>query len=281
VPAASPREVAERSDFVVTSLPSGQALAEVCSGANGLAQAGRRGLAVFELSTLPLAAKLEQKAALETVGMVMLDGTISGNPVYFENRTAAVFVGGERGAFDAHAGALRDMTDKVTWLGPFGAGRVAKFVALYLVCAHTLAAAEAFELATRAGLDRAAMFEAIAGSNATSAMLESRGALMIGRDYSSFSQDKEGRAAGREADGDKSPVRGMGSRVRQVTRLAEFAHHLGGRYPLLDAMNAAYNEAVAAGVGRYDIAEVFEHLMAGAPETADIDAVLALLARQG
>lgn len=282
-PAASPREVAERADFVITSLPSGEALAEVCSGPAGIARAGRSGLCVFELSTLPLAAKLEQKAALESAGMVMLDGTISGNPVYFANRTAAVFVGGDRTAFDAHAAALRDMTDKVTWLGPFGAGRVAKFVALYLVCAHTLAAAEAFELATRAGLDRGAVFEAIAGSNASSAMLESRGALMLARDYAGFSQDKEGRAAARAAEeGDAAtPLRGMASRVRQVHRLKDFAHALGGRYPLLDAMDEAYGEALAAGVGRYDIAEVFEYLIGDGPESSEIERVLALLAGKG
>jgi 3-hydroxyisobutyrate dehydrogenase len=285
-PAASPRDVAERSDLVVTSLPSGGALVEVVSGANGIASAKRPGLAVFELSTVPLKAKLAEKAKLEAAGMVMLDGTVSGNPVYFANRTAAVFIGGDRGAFDAHATVLRDMTDKVTWLGPFGAGRVAKFVALYLVCVHTLAAAEAFELATRAGLDRTAVFDAIAGSNASSAMLESRGVLMLAREYSSFSQDKEGKASARAADasggtGDAPPVRGMASRVRQVEKLAEFAHALGGHYPLLDAMKAVYGEAIAAGVGRYDIAEVFEHLMGEGPESVEFRKVLDLLTKDG
>jgi 3-hydroxyisobutyrate dehydrogenase len=284
-PAASPRDVAERADLVVTSLPSGGALTEVVSGANGIVAAKRAGLAVFELSTVPLRAKLAEKAKLETAGMVMLDGTVSGNPVYFASRTAAVFIGGDRGAFDVHAAVLRDMTDKVTWLGPFGAGRVAKFVALYLVCVHTLAAAEAFELATRAGLDRTAVFDAIAGSNASSAMLESRGALMRTREYSSFSQDKEGKASARAADDGgaegASPVRGMASRVRQVEKLAEFAHALGGHYPLLDAMKAVYGEAIAAGVGRYDIAEVFEHLMGEGPESVEFRKVLDLLTEAG
>jgi 3-hydroxyisobutyrate dehydrogenase len=285
-PAASPRDVAERADLVVTSLPSGGALTEVVSGANGLAAAKCPGLAVFELSTVPLKAKLAEKAKLDAAGMVMLDGTVSGNPVYFANRTAAVFIGGDRGAFDVHAAVLRDMTDKVTWLGPFGAGRVAKFVALYLVCVHTLAAAEAFELATRAGLDRTAVFDAIAGSNASSAMLESRGALMRTREYSSFSQDKEGKAVARAADAsggtdDSAPVRGMASRVRQVEKLAEFAHALGGHYPLLDAMKAVYGEAIAAGVGRYDIAEVFEHLMGEGPESVEFRKVLDLLTEAG
>ena len=285
IPAASPREVAERADLVVTSLPSGAALADVCAGPRGILAAARPGLAVFELSTVPLEAKLAEKAKFDAAGMVLLDGTVSGNPVYFAQRTAAVFIGGDRATFDTHAATLRDMTDKVTWLGLFGAGRVAKFVALYLVCAHTLAAAEAFELATRAGLDRHAMFEAIAGSNASSAMLESRGALMLDRDYSSFSHDKESRVEARAADADEkdkaAPLRGMASRVRQVARLTDFAHALGGNYPLLDAMNAAYGEAVAAGVGRYDIAEVFEHLMGAEAEPADIARVLELLARGG
>jgi 3-hydroxyisobutyrate dehydrogenase-like beta-hydroxyacid dehydrogenase len=281
IPAASARDVATQADVVITSLPSADAVTDVYTGADGIAGAERPGLVVFELSTVPIGAKLAAREKLAAAGMVMLDGTISGNPVYFADRTAAVFIGGDRAAFDQHTDTLHDMTDKVTWLGPFGAGRVAKFVALYLVCAHTLAAAEAFELATHAGIDRKAMFEAIAGSNASSAMLESRGALMLERDYSSFSQDKEGKNAARAADGGDAPVRGMASRVRQIERLTEFAHELGGAYPLLDAMNATYGAAIDAGVGRYDIAEVFEHLMAGGPESIEIERVLALLEKAG
>ena len=71
------------------------------------------------------------------------------------------------------------------------------------------------------------------------------------------------------------------ARVRQIVRLTEFARELGGKYPLMEAMNAAYGEAVADGVGRYDIAEVFEHLMAEGPESRDIEQVLALLRRAG
>ena len=242
-------------------------------GPDGIIASGRKGLVAFELSTVPLAAKLAAKAAMEAAGMVLLDGTVSGNPHYMADRTAAIFIGGERAAFDSFAPVLRDITDKVTWLGPFGAGRIAKFVALYLVCAHTLAAAEAFELATRAGLDRKAVFEAIAGSNATSAMLESRGALMLERDYGSFGQEKEGR----DADTGTGRQRGMASRLRQMERLSGLAHDLGGAYPLMDAMTGAYREAVAAGIGRHDIAEVFEHLMAAGGAPAGLERVLELL----
>jgi 3-hydroxyisobutyrate dehydrogenase-like beta-hydroxyacid dehydrogenase len=281
IPANSAREVAEGSDFVITSLPSADAVADVYTGPNGIVDADRSGLVTFELSTVPIGAKLAAREKLEAAGMVMVEGTISGNPVYFANRTAAVFIGGDRATFDRYAAPLGDMTDKVTWLGPFGAGRVAKFVALYLVCAHTLAAAEAFEFATRAGIDRKAMFDAIAGSNASSAMLESRGALMLERDYSSFSQDKESGEANRPGGGGDAPVRGMASRVRQIERLSEFAHHLGGAYPLLDAMSVAYAEAIEGGFGKFDISEVFEYLMADGGTPQDGEKILALLDELG
>ncbi len=275
---ASPRDVAEKADVVLTSLPDAKALHEVYSGADGILAAGRVGLDAFELSTVPLKEKIIERDCAAAAGVTMVDCTISGNPVYIAARNAAIFAGGDREAFERWAPVLRDITGKVTWMGPFGAGRLAKYVALYLVATHTLAAAEAFELATRAGLDRAAMFEAIKGSNASSAMLESRGALMVERDYEGYDSDKRRETKAREAEG-KTATRGMANRVRQVARLAKLASALGGKYPLLDAMNGAYAEAVAGEYGVYDIAEVFEYLMDGGEDAADMDEVLELLDR--
>ncbi len=276
--AASPRDVTEKADMVLTSIPSRQALHEVFSGPEGILAAGRDGLDVFELSTVSLKEKLVVRDAAEAAGVTMVDCTISGNPVYIAARNAAIFVGGDRGAFERWATVLRDITDKVTWMGPFGAGRIAKFVALYLVATHTLAAAEALELATRAGLDRAAMFQAIAGSNASSAMFESRGALMVDRDYEGYDSDKRRESKARAAAGEV-PNRGMANRARQIARMGKLAAALGGSYPLLDTMNRTYAEAVEAEFGVYDIAEVFEYLMEGKEATAEIADVLELLDR--
>ncbi len=273
---ASPRDVAEKADVMLTSIRSREALHEVFSGPSGILSAGRDGLDVFELSTVSLKEKLIARDAAQAAGVTMVDCTISGNPVYIAARSAAIFAGGDRAAFERWAPVLRDITDKVTWMGPFGAGRIAKFVALYLVATHTLAAAEAFELATRAGLDRAAMFEAIKGSNATSAMFESRGALMVDRDYEGYDSEKRRESKARE-DAGQVPNRGMANRSRQIGRMAKLAAALGGTYPLLDAMNRTYSEAVEAQFGVYDIAEVFEYLMEGREESAQIADVVELL----
>lgn len=212
-------------------------------------------------------------AAAEAAGLGMLEGTVSGNPTYIKSRNAAIFIGGQRDLFERQASILREITDKVTWVGPFGAGRVAKFVALYLVAVHTLAAAEAFELATQAGLDRASIFEALSGSNATSAMLESRGKHMIDRNYSTYNPDMHAAA---RAKGER-PSRNFATRTRQLARLAQFAQNLGGRYPLLTSMCATYEASLKEGVGTYDIVEVFEYLMERGSKTVPEDRLIELL----
>ena len=121
-----------------------------------------------------------------------------------------------------------------------------------------------------------AMFEAIKGSNASSAMLESRGGLMVDRVYEGYDSDKRRESKALEAEG-KPATRGMANRVRQIARMAKLATALGGNYPLLDAMNGAYAEAVEGDYGAYDIAEVFEYLMDGHEDAADMAEVLELL----
>lgn len=272
----SPKDVAERADVVLVCLPSVDALHEVYSGPEGILKSGRDGLDTFELSTISLKAKVEECALANAHGVTMVDCTISGNPTYIAARNAAIFAGGDHDAFDRWVTVLRDITDKVTWMGAFGTGRLAKFVALYLVATHTMAAAEAFQLATRAGLDRGAMFEAIKGSNATSAMFESRGELMVGRDYAGYDSGKRRQNKTREESG-QLPNRGMANRSKSVGKLSGLAHGLGGVYPILDAMNKAYADATQSGAGVYDIAEVFEFFMVDGEASPNMDAVMDLL----
>lgn len=273
VAATSAEDVGRHCDTVLTLLPSAEAIDDAYCGPRGLLNAGRPGMTAIDLSTVPLRAKQVLLEKASKAGIGMLEGTVSGNPVYISSSEAAVFIGGERPLFDRHASLLRDITNQVTWVGPFGSGRVAKFVALYLVAVHTLAAAEALELASQTGLDLPSIYQAIKGSNATSAMFESRGAFMIQRDYSGYNTDMHGTA---RATGD-APPRGFASRTRQIKRLAGLARALGGRYPLMEAMNETYQNALEQKFGTYDIVEVFEYLMAATTDCPDEQRLLGLI----
>jgi 3-hydroxyisobutyrate dehydrogenase-like beta-hydroxyacid dehydrogenase len=58
-----------------------------------------------------------------------------------------------------------------------------KFVANLLVAVHNAAAAEAFVLATKAGIDRQTVYDVITSSAGTSRMFEVRGPMMVAGDY--------------------------------------------------------------------------------------------------
>jgi 3-hydroxyisobutyrate dehydrogenase len=247
--ARSVGEVAERCTIVATCLPSEDALASVVSGPGGLASFASPSTVVVELSTLPRRAKLEQKQALLASGASMLDCAVSGNHRYVADRTAALFVSGDRADYDRCSGLLAAVTDHVTYVGPFGNGSILKLIASLLVPIHTLAAAEALALAKRAGIEPALAHEAIRGTQASSVMFDTRGAAMVAGD-------------------DTGPAL-ADYHARNIVPALELAGAAGGDYPLLRAMAACYRQAIAADFGAFDQSAMFRFLLSGCESLHD------------
>jgi len=240
--ARSVAEVGSACEIVLTCLPTPEALADVISGPGGLVSSMRPGGLVIDLGTFPIAAKREQQKALQMASIAMLDCAVSGNYRYVKARSAALFVGGDARDYQRCAAVLAAITDHVTHVGDFGAGTTLKMIASLLVPVHTLAAAEAFALASRAGISLRTVFDAIKGSQASSAMFETRGAMMVTGDYHSGEIKLQGY-------------------YRNVTKTMELAAELGGNYPLLSAMEACFRNAIASGYGQIEPSGIIEFLL--------------------
>jgi 3-hydroxyisobutyrate dehydrogenase len=225
---------------IITCLPSPEALADIISGGGKLCASLAPGSVVIDVSTLPVAAKLAQREALRNVGAGMLDCGISGNHRYVANWTAGLFASGLRMEFDRCADVLAALTPRVTYVGEFGAGTTLKLIASLLVPIHTLAAAEALTLAKRAGVDPQLALSALAGTQASSGMLESRGARMVAGDFSGPSL--------------------AGYYERNVRATLDLAERVGGRYPLLAAMADCYRDAISSGLGDLDQSAMIAYL---------------------
>lgn len=239
--AASIADVTGRCDVVITCLPSNEALVEVVSGAGGLVASARPETIVVDLGMHAVKIKAAQQQALARAGVSMLDCGVSGNQVYVAARTAALFASGLRTDFERCAPILSAITDHVTYVGAFGAGTLLKLISSVLVPIHTLAAAEALALASRAGIDLETVLKAIKGTQASSAMFETRGARM---------------ASGVHVG---PPLAGYYS--RNIVAAREAARELGGNYPLLDALDASYRVAIEQGFGNLDQSAIFDYLM--------------------
>ena len=181
--AGSPREVAERADVVLTSLPSIAAFDEVMAGADGLRSAQRSGLPVIETSTMPVEVKERARDLLGEVGTILLDCTLSGTGAQAVTGDLVVYASGDTDAVQSCADVFEGFARAWHDVGPFGAGSKVKFIANLLVSIHNVAAAEAIVLATRAGLDPAMVFDVISSGAGTSRMFEVRGPMMVNHTY--------------------------------------------------------------------------------------------------
>lgn len=180
----SPGEVAAQSDIVLTLLPSIAALDDVCTGTGGFTSAGSTGFTVMECSTLPIEDKQRNHDALAAAGITMLDTPLSGTGAQAQEKDLAVYLSGDEAAAQACAEIIEGFARAHYYVGPFGSGSKMKYVANHLVAIHNIAAAEAFVLGMKAGLDAQTIFDVISDSAGTSRMFEVRGPMMVADDYS-------------------------------------------------------------------------------------------------
>src|SRR5258708_9171871 len=73
----------------------------------------------------------------------------------------AIWVGGDKGAYDRYKGVLDAMGDRPAYIGPIGTATVAKLVHNMSGYAITCALAETFSMGVKAGMDPVALWEAV------------------------------------------------------------------------------------------------------------------------
>jgi len=159
--ADTPRAVAEASEVVFTSLPGPPEVEAVALGDNGLAAGMRKGAAYFDLSTNSPTLVRKIHGVFAERGLHMLDAPVSGGPAGARSGKMALWVGGEQAVFDRHKAALDAMGDQARYVGPIGAGSVAKLVHNCAGYAIQAALAEVFALGVKGGVEPLALWEAV------------------------------------------------------------------------------------------------------------------------
>jgi 3-hydroxyisobutyrate dehydrogenase-like beta-hydroxyacid dehydrogenase len=160
--ADSPRAVAEASDVVFTSLPEPKDVEAVAlDEKTGLLPGLAAGKAFFDLSTNSPTVVRRLHAIFKARGVDMFDAPVSGGPRGAESRRLALWVGGDEQAFGKYKAVLDAIGDQAYYVGPIGAGSVAKLVhncAGYVV---QTALAEVFTMGVKAGVDPLTIWKAV------------------------------------------------------------------------------------------------------------------------
>jgi 3-hydroxyisobutyrate dehydrogenase len=159
--AESPRALAEACDVVFTSLPTPSDVEAVCHGENGLAAGFRKGAAWFDLSTNAVDVVRRLNADLAKQGVDFLDAPVSGGPAGAASGKLAIWVGGDEAVFDRYQAVLSAMSDQARYIGPIGAGTIAKLVHNCASAAISTALAEVFTMGVKAGVEPLPLWEAV------------------------------------------------------------------------------------------------------------------------
>lgn len=235
--ASSPRDVAEKTRILITSLPSRSALAAATAGNDGIMTAKGEGQIVIECSTLPLETKQEAFEALAKRGKVLLDCPVSGTGAQAARKDLVVFGSGDKTAYEACAEVFAGMSRAQKYLGAFGNGSKMKFVANHLVTIHNVAAAEAMVLGIKAGLDPQMVYDVISDSAGASRMFQVRGPMMVKGDYSTVTATSK-------------------THLKDIGIIGSYAESLSFPMPVFTLASQYYYAAVAQGRGNEDTAAV-------------------------
>ena len=188
--AKSPKELAEQSDLIITSLPSPEVSAEVMEADDGILNGLSENKIWLEMSTTD---KNEVKRLGEKViskKAIPMDGPVSGGCHRAATGNIAIFVGGERKAFEKILPALTVMGRKILHTGELGTASILKVITNYLASVNLVALGEAWTVAKKSNLEMAKTYKGIAISSGNSFVHETESQVILNGSYNiNFTMD--------------------------------------------------------------------------------------------
>jgi 2-hydroxy-3-oxopropionate reductase len=181
--ASSAREVAGRSEVVITMLPDSPDVESVYAAGNGIFAGARARMLLIDMSTISpmVSRKLAQEA--DQRGIDMLDAPVSGGEAGAVSATLSIMIGGKPPAVERAMPIFQALGKNIVHVGEAGAGQVTK-AANQMVVGTTIAiVSEALVLAAKAGVDPAKVRQALLGGFAQSKILEAHGQKMLERNF--------------------------------------------------------------------------------------------------
>jgi len=181
--AESPREVAEKSDVVITMVTDSPDVEEVVLGPKGVIHGAHPGLILIDMSTISptVARRIAEKLAEK--GVKMLDAPVSGGDVGAKKGALSIMVGGPKETFDECLPILEVLGKRITYMGPNGMGQTTKLCNQVICALNIQAVCEGLMLGAKAGLDLKKLLDVVTAGAAGSWMLSNLGPKMIERDF--------------------------------------------------------------------------------------------------
>ena len=187
--AASPKEVAARSEVVLSCLPGPKEVEAVVLGEDGVFAGLQQGSAYIDTSTNAPTTMRRIAEIGTSKGFHVLDAPISGGVLGARDATLTVFVGGEKKDFERLQPLMKCVGRNVVYMGVAGSGSVTKLVNNVMMYINFVGACEGMAMGVKAGIDPQILLEVINTSLGQSIILERNMGLFLKGESQGFATD--------------------------------------------------------------------------------------------
>jgi 3-hydroxyisobutyrate dehydrogenase len=181
----TPREVAARSDLVVTMVTSSPDVEAVTFGPDGIAAGAHPGLLVIDMSTISPAASREiaKRATANRPPFKTLDAPVSGGEVGAIEARLVIMVGGGEADVKRAMPLFEALGKTIVHIGDHGAGQACKLANQIAVAINNLGVSEALVFAKAQGVDLERTRQVIAGGAGSSWAMQNYAPKMLAGDF--------------------------------------------------------------------------------------------------
>ena len=180
--AANPREVAERSDVLITIVSDPPAVEEVLFKDGALA-ALRKGSVLVDSSTVSPELARKLAGACKDRGVDFLDAPVTGGTWGAEKGELVFMIGGDKAVYERVKPALDAMGKKFFLLGPNGAGQTIKLAMNLLYALEVQAFAESLALVAAGGVEPEKLVEVMQSSMGRAPILDIKAPFMLKHEF--------------------------------------------------------------------------------------------------
>jgi 3-hydroxyisobutyrate dehydrogenase len=181
----TPREVAERSDIVVTMVPNTPDVEAAVFGPDGVAAGARQGLLLVDMSTISPAATREfaERAGKNRPPFRTLDAPVSGGEIGAIEARLSIMIGGDPADVKRAMPLFEALGKTIVHIGDHGAGQACKLANQIAVAINNLGVSEALVFAASQGIDLEKTRQVIAGGAGSSWAMQNYAPKMLAGDF--------------------------------------------------------------------------------------------------
>lgn len=181
----TPREVAQRSDIVVTMVVDSPDVEGVLFGKDGIAAGAHDGLLAIDMSTISPARTKEfaERAAKNTPPFRTLDAPVSGGEIGAIEARLSIMIGGDTADVERATPLFQALGKTIVHIGDHGAGQACKLANQVAVALNNLGVAEALVFAASQGIDLEKTRQVIAGGAGSSWAMQNYAPKMLAGDF--------------------------------------------------------------------------------------------------